>query len=236
MDEELNSAANVEETAEPQIDNETIEATENTEVSAEPTETVDNEPTQTQAFSQRLKEQTQKGIDAHYEQLYGSSNNVHSQADYDRAMQAQADAEQQQQYADAGIDSDMMNKFINENPTVRQAQSIIDKQQNDSKIESEVNELFAAFPDAKDSKIPDDVFMESITKGIPLVYAYSMYANKNAATMAEQKTLRGLQQNAAASPGALNGDQAEKSSLSAMSSKDFNDLTNRVLRGEKINL
>ena len=69
------------------------------------------------------------------------------------------------------------------------------------------------------------------------MYAYAHYANKNASQIAEQKALKGIQQNSQSSPGSLNGNQAESNSnFNNMSSKDFNDLTDRVLRGEKINL
>jgi len=248
---EINESVTTQDVAETAPIEQTNESTEQTvnadnedvttsQVDNEKVPQTDEENSKFASFRREQEAKTQQGIDAHYDKLYGASNDVHSQADYDRAIEAQEQSEQAeaqaQQYKEAGLNPDLINELINNNPTVKQAQSIISKQQNDSKIESEVNELFAAFPDAKDSKIPDDVFMESITKGIPLVYAYSMYANKNSATMAEQKTLRGLQQNAAASPGALNGDQAEKSDYSNMPTADFNKLIERSLRGERIKI
>jgi len=244
MDEEMNVAANdTEELAIPSIEsgNDDVEST-STEVTPESTETTNNnDVTQTQAFSQRLKEQTQRGIDAHYEQLYGESHNVHSQADYDYALQQQQQQEeaetQRQEYESAGIDSDMMNRFIDNNPSVKQANQIIAEQKENSRIEGEINDLFEEYPDARNQEIPESVFLSSIEHKIPLLYAYSRYANKNATTMAEQKTLRGLQQNGQTSPGSLGGSQTEeKATYSNMPSKDFNSLVDRVLKGEKIKL
>jgi len=234
MDEELNVAANVEETATPPITEENT-SSENTEVTAEPTEPK-QDVTETQAFSQRLKESTQKGIDAHYEKMYGVSNGIHNEAEFNAAMAKQEAEQQAQTYKDAGYDQEMINKMINENPTVMQANSIIQKQTEDNRINGEIAELFAEFPESKDSKIPDSVFIESMNKGISLMYAYSRYANKNAVAIAEQKTLRGLQQNAQTSPGALgSGQQPLKSDYSTMSSKDFENIVQKIQRGEKIN-
>lgn len=166
---------------------------------------------------------------------YGASHGIYTVADYDKAVNEQAQAEQNKAYEDAGLNQDMINKIVNDNPTVRQAQQIISKQAEDARINADIQNLFADFPEAKDSKIPDSVFLESISKGIPLTYAYAHFATKNALAIAEQKTLRGLQQNAQTSPGALGSGQTEISKdFSKMSSKDFNALTERILKGEKI--
>ena len=59
--------------------------------------------------------------------------------------------------------------------------------------------MFREFPEARDSKIPDSVFTNAMEKGIPLMYAYAHYANKNASQIAEQKALKGIQQNSQSS-------------------------------------
>jgi hypothetical protein len=253
MDENLNV---VDETQENVVDSQETEALETTEQTVDAdngevtTPNVDKTPQSAEdnarfANYRRESEATantnaQTKIDKHYEDLYGESNNVHSEAEYNAAVEAQEQSEaeeaQRKQYEDAGLNQELINQLINDNPAVKQANEVIAQQKETKRINSEVDDLFKAFPEARDAKIPDTVFQECIDSGIPLKYAYSMYANKNSATLAEQKTLRGIAQNAQTSPGALNGDQAEKSSYSNMSTKDFNELTDRVLRGEKINL
>jgi len=250
MEDNLNSNESTSEAVDTQQTEQTNESTNETVNAGNEdvtTSQVDDKQVQTPeenskyaSFRRDQEAKSQQRIDQHYNNLYGESNNVHSEAEYNQAIAAQEATEaaesQRQQYEAAGVNPDIINQLINDNPNVRQANEIIAQQKETARINSEVNDLFVAFPDAKDAKIPDSVFIESINNGISLKYAYSMYVNQNASTIAEQKTLRGLQQNAAASPGSLNGDQAEKSDFSKMSSKDFNDLTARVLRGEKINL
>jgi len=248
--EDINQSETTQEVAEPVQTEQAIETTNET-VNADTgdvtTPIVEDKPVQSaednaKYASIRRESETnaQKRIDDHYNSLYGESNNVHTEAEYNQAIakqEADEQAEAQaQQYKEAGVDPDIINQLINDNPLVKQANEVISQQKESARINSEVEELFAEFPESKDSKIPDSVFMDSINNGISLKYAYAMYANKNSATIAEQKTLRSLQQNAAASPGALNGDQAEKSDYSSMPTADFNKLIERSLRGERIKI
>jgi len=64
--------------------------------STEPTEPQEPQEdiTQTQAFSKRLNEMTQKAIDAEYDRLYGAEYGIHSKAEYDAYVARQQAIEQ----------------------------------------------------------------------------------------------------------------------------------------------
>jgi hypothetical protein len=56
-------------------------------------------------------------------------------------------------------------------------------------------------------------------------------------TKAEQEAIKGLQQNAQTTPGALNNGVVDhRTDIKAMSTTDFRKLQEKVLRGENINL
>jgi len=240
MEENLNV---LNETQESVVDSQNTEQVETPEsVSVDVTTTQEDKPIQdaeTNAkFATQRRDNEQKAYVKAQDDLvarqYGSSHGIYTVADYDKAVNEQAQAEQNKAYEDAGLNQEMINKIINDNPTVQKANEIISKQAEDVRINADIKDLFDSFPEAKDSKIPDEVFLESISKGIPLKYAYSMFANKNSQAIAEQKTLRGLQQNAQTSPGALgSGQTAQTSSINNMSKADFHKMQNEVLMGER---
>jgi hypothetical protein len=193
-----NVAANTEEVAAPLIDNEeTVEVDEGTEPEelVKPSESETPDVTTTQAFSQRLKEQTQKGIDAHYEKLYGESNNVHSEADYIKAYAEQeaneAEEERRSSLESNGYDPSVIEEYVNSNPTVKKAQELlhnqeIDKFKNDDNMEfldyfkKENNRAF----DGEKDILPTDIwelskkYQNSLGKeGKSLVDAYQKHEN-----------------------------------------------------------
>jgi len=136
MEIENNVAANsIEEVATPLIDSGSTDTI--TDVPEGTTETpIIDDVTTTQAFAKRLKEQTQKGIDAHYEKLYGVSNNVHSEADFNKAMEEQTNAQALQDEQDRkdnlekqGVNASDFDDYIANNPTVKKANDLITKQE-----------------------------------------------------------------------------------------------------------
>ena len=165
---ETNAAANTEEVAAPlEIDNnnetlipegETAESNSEQESSTETKPEGEKDFTETQAFSQRLNEMSQKKIDAHYEKLYGESNNVHSEADYIAAMEAQtqADAEEERRSSleENGYDPSVIDEYVSTNPAVVKAQQFI-QQQELEKFKNEDNVDFLDYFQ-KENKRPFD--------------------------------------------------------------------------------
>jgi len=239
MDEILESSVNAEPVA-------NVELQENEVTTNEPVNAVEGEVTtpivekpvqsaETNALYADVRRKAQaEAQDKLISEMYGESHGIHTKAEYDRAVKEQQEETQRQEYREKGIDPDMVNKLINDHPSVKQANEMLAKQQQEAKINSEVQALFQEFPEARDSKIPDSVFLESIDKGIPLTYAYAKYATKNALAIAEQKALKGITQNAQTSPGALStGQAAQTSSINSMSKADFQRMQNEVLMGER---
>lgn len=145
MSEELNTAANTEEVADPLE----IDSTENAETpeSLEGEETNGQEETHgakpegekdfttTKAFSDRLNEMSQKKVDAWFEKQYGESNDVHSEAEYNAALQTQTDKEAEEARAaeleEQGYDPSVIESYVNSNPTVKKAQEMLQKQETE---------------------------------------------------------------------------------------------------------
>lgn len=179
MDGNFESSVNAESVAnvEPQ-ETEQIESTESVhgEVATPQEEKRVQSAEENAMYAQIRREAESKAQDKLIAELYGESHGIYSKADYDRAVQAQREEAQRQEYQNAGIDPDLITRIINDNPTVKQANEIIAKQQQQAKINSEIEELFNEFPDAKNEQIPDSVLLESIDKGISLKYAYAKYA------------------------------------------------------------
>jgi hypothetical protein len=178
-DEELNVAANeTEEVATPPIETESaLEA--GTGNAAAPVEDV----TQTQAFAKRLKEETEKGVssgvqaklDAFYEKNYGASNNVHSEADYNKAMETQ-NAEQEEaaqqtrndNLTKSGINPTDIEDLISNNKIVKEASSYVSKKKAKDFVENDNREFLDYFKqensrefDAVKDILPPEVWKEN---------------------------------------------------------------------------
>jgi hypothetical protein len=193
-----NVAANTtEEVATPLIDSGSTET--NTDVPEGTTETpVIEDVTTTQAFSKRLKEMTQKGIDAHYDKLYGVSNNVHSEADFNKAMEAQSNAQALQDEEDRkanlakqGVSAADFDEYIANNPTVKKYNELITKQELKDFSQKDNQEFLDYFQkennrpfDSVKDILPPDVwsenkkFQETLGKeGKSFIDAYQKHEN-----------------------------------------------------------
>lgn len=157
--------------------------------------------------------------------------------DLDRAYQEYQENQQRQQFEAAGLNPDLINQLIENHPAVQQSKQFLTKQQEEQRLDNEAAELFKEFPDLNPEDIPREVFIENKKTGIPLVYLYARHAAKNAITIAEQKTIKGLQQNAQSSPGALSSPGVDNTpSVSSMSKADFESLIEKIKRGEVTSL
>lgn len=236
MDENLNVAANVEETATPQ---DTVETT--TEVTAEPTETVvetKEEVTETQAFSKRLKEATtkaeMKARDAVIAEIYGSQG-IHTYAQYQEAIrQQQREAEAQQR----GIDPEFYNEFSSvkeELDNIKREKALMQQEQqlsSDPKVGQLFNEWKAEVKDlANQYNVDYDT-------------AFTILARERIAdvmssqrTKAEQEAIKGLQTNAQTTPGSLSSGGNEtfftREQVANMSQAEVNKHYNQIIKSMK---
>lgn len=143
--------------------------------------------------------------------------------------------QQEQEYRDAGLDPNVLNKYLEQHPDIQYARELKAKQEEDAKFREEANELFKEFPDLKAEQIPQEVWQLKEQKGLSLLDSYLRVNYKSLGQQKEQEALQKLQSNAQSSTGALGGGEVQhNTSISKMNKADFEALQQRVLRGEKV--
>jgi hypothetical protein len=250
-----NVAANTEEVAAPlEIDNVNIEGeAENTETEVTPEQVVKPDVTETQAFAQRLKEQTEKGVEAgfqaridkEYEKMFGESHNVHSQADYDYAVEVEKERLRNEDFESKGngYDSETINDFINNNPEILKAKAYMNKADLE-KFKNDDNTDFLQYFEKENHRkfdgekdiLPNEVwdisrkFQESLGReGRGLKEAYQTLHENSVlkAAIAEFKkgteTISSNEENAASSTGSLTGTGSNNDK--ALTEESFNNLS-----------
>lgn len=248
MEENTNVAANEEETAAPQIEQTTPAETTETEVTAEPTEKVETtEPvkqdiTQTQIFAQRLKEETVKAAQKAKDDFIASQRYewngkpITSEAEYQNALM-------EKQYADKGLDPNLINEAISNNPMVKQAHEMMMKQQQQESKNAEYMDFLTAYPNIKPEEVTPEVW-DLNNKGIPLKYAYAAAQEtkdlKNKLSQYEKgqttQTVNG--KNAATSTGSVTGNGVSQTyytreQVEGMSVNEVNKHYNEIMNSAK---
>jgi hypothetical protein len=226
-----------------------------TEPSTEPTTEPVTEPvteptpdvTNTQAFSKRLNEMTQKAIDAEYSRLYGAEYGIHSKAEYDAAIeQQQAEAARQQFQDENGFDPDVIKPVVEQMLKSDPRYQRLEQMEKEANITAAVSNFNEEFPDLgvktfdDIAKLPniDKMYEYVNSKGLSLNDAYKL-ANYGdvigkTATQAQQEAIKKIAANGASSPGSLAaGGEGEGKSIFKMSQTDFRKLQEEVLRGER---
>ncbi|MHC1722739.1 MAG: hypothetical protein AB9836_05990 [Aminipila sp.] len=191
---------------------------------------VQGEPdiTQTQAFSRRLKEETEKARmeieDSMYASMYGEYG-ITSKAEYDQAI-----AEQQEQAIREKYGEEEADEIIDAIRFREENQPLIEQQREKERLYSEWTELTSEHKDIKDfTQVPNEAWQLSADKGIPLLDAYNRVWIKNQAALiektkfeTEQETIKNINNNAATSAGsAAGGAQPQRKPVSEMTSEEF---------------
>lgn len=235
MENQVQVAANTGEVANPQHSTET--STEN--VSAEQTtvQTQQEDITQTQAFARRLKEATteaeKRARDALIAEMFGESHGIRTYEEYQRAIQAQREAEERQRYEQAGLDPDLINQLLEKHPAVQFANQLQQRQMEEQRFQAEVNELFTEVPGIKPEDIQPEVWKLRQERGLTLLDAYLRVNFKTIAQQKEQEAIQKITQNAQSSTGPLSGgDVQHNTSIAKMTKSDFQKLVEQVKRGE----
>ena len=190
-------------------------ATPETPVEA-PTE-VQGQVTDTQAFAHRLKEETTKARnaerDAMISEMYGESHNIHTYADYQKAMEAQQRETEIQKLVQENVPEsyakEMMEnrKFRSQYENERKTQS---QKENQTKQYKEFLDAYPEFNDeAKINEIPAEVW-QSAKAGTSILDAYVRYENKSlkgelTKYQTQQQAVQANQVNAQSSTGSVKG-------------------------------
>lgn len=108
--------------------------------------------------------------------------------------------------------------------------------QQEERAKNQARELVEKYPEVKSIKdIPKPAIDLADKYGVPLVEAYEMFKPNRQAL--EQQTLKQLKQIQNSNVGSLNNSTTEPiKSIGDMSSKDFNDLVEKVKRGQINNI
>lgn len=186
------------------------------------------EVTETQVFAKRLKESTQKAVDAEYEKLYGTEYGIKSKADYDAYMAKQeAEAQREQFKQQNGFDPDTVKPLFEQwkknDPDFQELSQIrkektVNKHLTDLNNELKENGVDLQLKDLSDEeikKIPNvDKVTEYVKKGHSLADAFWL-ANKKEIlskekTTAEQEAIKKIASNGASSPGSLSAGGEEQ--------------------------
>lgn len=126
----------------------------------------------------------QSSIDAEYVRRFGHLNNpktgqpIRSQADYLAALDAQEEMRAKEQLEKSGVDPDILDKAIANNPMIRQAQMVIDannRQATLMQINNDVATLGTLDPSITSlDNVPPNVIQYSMQTGINLVDSYKI--------------------------------------------------------------
>jgi len=192
MENQENTSVETQEVAEPVINEQASETTEQT-VNADggeiTTPQVDEKQVQSKEenanyanirreYEAKIATESQKAIDAEYSRLYGESHNIHSKADYDNAIQAQEEQEKEQaireEYEAKGVPEELLEELIQSKKD--RAERIAEKEAN-AKAEytnKQYSEFATSYPDVKGEDISQDVW-NAFNDGMPLKTAYAAY-------------------------------------------------------------
>lgn len=157
---------------------------------AEPQESEDQAP-ETQvdvnaiaAAARRKAEAEMKARDAEYARRFGNLVNpktgepIRSERDYLAALDAQEELKAKEQLKQSGVDPNLLDSFIANNPAVRQAQAVMAQAQQQAtinQINADVAELGRIDPSIVSLEtVPPDVIRLSMERQMSLVDAYKI--------------------------------------------------------------
>jgi hypothetical protein len=259
---EKNMAANESEIANLKMDlqlfndGEPVEPTPTAEPTTEPVTEPTTEPikepdvTNTQVFSKRLNEMSQKAVDAEYSRLFGAEYGIHSKAEYDAAIaKQQAEAQRQQFQEENGFDPDVIKPVVEQMLKNDPRYQRLEQMEREANITAAVSNFAEEFPDLGIKTFDDIANLPNIDKvyeyvndkGLSLNDAYKL-ANYGdvigrTATQAQQEAIKRIAANGASSPGSLAaGGESDAKTIYKMSKTDFQKMKEEVLRGERKNI
>ena len=235
-------------------DNEVEVATPTEEVTQ--VEVVQPDVSTTKAFSDRLKESTQKAIDTEYSSLYGAEYGIHTKAEYDKAIAKQTtDNENQQFQEQTGVSTDVFDKRAEDKYNqLREADPYYQQYKASMATSNQNAALTDLNNDFKDcgidlnikdfsaeeiKKIPNvDKVTELIRSGKTLAEAVFLANKKDflskQAQAAQQDTIKKIAANGASSPGSLGGGgEGQEKTVYSMSKDDFKKMQDEVMRGDR---
>ena len=186
----------------------------------------------------------QTHVDEFFANLYGGYG-IKTEEDYRKWMQQQETDARNARLESAGVSQEDIMQLLNGMPEVKTMRDIAAAQE--AKFQEEaldfcVKQISEIDPDIKSfedlMKAPNaDAFNALVERGYSLSDAYKL-ANyekliERQATAAQQKAIKQISQNGAASPGSLTGTpEAQKVDYNNLSNEDFEKYVQKAMRGE----
>ncbi len=162
-------------------------------------------------YEQRLTTEKQKAKDDFIaSQGYVWNNKpITTEAEYNQALQEQSEQQRQEQLRQQGIDPNIVEDYIKNNPTVKWANDYMQNYQKEQAKQAQFLEFTQAYPNVKPEEIPQDVWQE-FNKGTPLKIAYAIAENAKLKAELESfkqgsKTNEVNAKNASTSTGSVSG-------------------------------
>lgn len=135
--------------------------------------------------AEREAREAQEKVDAEYVRRFGNYKNpktgepIRSQADYLAALDAQEQINAERELLEKGVDPNVLNQMIQNNPLVKQASELIRRTEEErtmNAINADVAELAKLDPNIKSfSDVPSEVVDKCMQiKGLTLVDAYKL--------------------------------------------------------------
>lgn len=173
--------ANVEPQIEPSVEPENVESV------AEPKQEEVAKPQQSKEDNAKYaairREAEKKARDQMISEMYGQSHNIHTYDEYKKAIERE---NRRKTAEERGIDYDILEEMINDDPRVKQASELLTAKEQEEKTRKEQIEFLDYFKeqngrDFDDSKdeIPVEVFKYAET-GVPLLVAYKAFGETTA--------------------------------------------------------
>ena len=164
------------ETREPVIDNSVAEPVEEV---AKPQQSKEENA----KYAAIRREAEKKARDQMISEMYGQSNGIHTYAEYQKALERE---NRRKTAEERGVDYDVLEELINDDPRVKQASELLTAKEREEKTRNEQIEFLEyfkekngrSFDDSKDV-IPDEVF-KYVESGVPLLVAYKAFGETEA--------------------------------------------------------
>lgn len=200
----------------------TIEQSEpETSVTEEVAEPQQEKPVQSKEDNARFAEVRRKAEaearDKLISEMYGDSHGIHSYADYQQAVEQQAEAERRAQLQEQGIDPSIVDQYVSNNPVVKKAAELIQQQEQQQKQARDYGEFLDYFKsengrdyNAATDTIPNEVWA-AVAQGKTLADAYARHDSRQ--LRAKLKAFEANKVNAASSPGSVTGNGTSTSEL-----------------------
>ena len=252
MENQITDNAVTEEVVDPQTTEqaEVVESSESVETEVAPvTEEVKQSPEENSKFAEVRKKAEKDAIDKFISDQYGESHNLHTKADYDKAIAKQKEEELLESLRDGEADpNEVYNKLKENDPDFQRMKQYESETLIKSQLEELNNELKGLDIDTINSidelvALPNsDKVIKYVEKGNTLSEAYFL-ANKqsiiqNDRSKIQQNTIKQIAANGASSPGALSdtGDTAAfftEEQVANMSQAETNKNLDLILKSMK---